>query len=92
MDGVILEHKFCIRLVNTRMDDKNSWIDVNLVGEECNSMAIYLAQHNARTWDIIVLIESPYGKLEGFWYNDMRLGPVSPHLQTIRESDFQAME
>lgn len=57
------------------------------MGEECNRLAMYLAQHGVSNWDRMVSVEAPFGRVKELWYNDMGLGPVGPQFEMIREVD-----
>ncbi|KAK1379691.1 hypothetical protein POM88_021602 [Heracleum sosnowskyi] len=87
VDGAIPEHLYVIRQLNTRRYDKNSIIDLNLVNAECNALATYLAQHGANTWDCMVEIDAPFGRVKELWYNDMGLGPIGPQYDSVHEAN-----
>ncbi|KAK1373247.1 hypothetical protein POM88_029440 [Heracleum sosnowskyi] len=77
IDGAIPQHLYVIRQLNTRRADRNSLIELNLVNEDCNALAIYL--------------ENLFGRVEEIWYNDMGLGLVGSQFQSIREGDLNAV-
>lgn len=89
-DGVIPEHQYVVRQLNTRREDKNFRIDVNLVNEDCNTLASYLANHGAHTLDYMVEIQNLFGRVREIWYNDMGLGPIGPQFDTVRENELNA--
>lgn len=85
-DGAVPEHEYVIRQLNTRKEDKNSITDVTTVGEECNRLAIYLAQHGVSNWDRMVSIEAPFDRVKELWFNDMGLGPIGLLKQFVKET------
>ncbi|KAK1373728.1 hypothetical protein POM88_029921 [Heracleum sosnowskyi] len=87
LDGVIPEHQYVVRQINTMKADKNSIIEIEVISEESNRLATYLAEHGARTWDRMVELEAPFGRVKEIWYNDMGLGPIGPQFETVCELD-----
>ncbi|KAK1394595.1 hypothetical protein POM88_013651 [Heracleum sosnowskyi] len=48
-------------------------------------------KHGARTWDRMMELEAPLGRVKEIWYNDMGLGPIGPQFETVRELDLAAV-
>ncbi|KAK1378627.1 hypothetical protein POM88_025371 [Heracleum sosnowskyi] len=90
LKGVILEHQYAVRQINTRKADKNSIIEIEVISDESNRLATYLAEHGARTWDRMVELEAPFGRFKEIWYNDTGLGPIGPQFETVCELDLAA--
>ncbi|KAK1383200.1 hypothetical protein POM88_020935 [Heracleum sosnowskyi] len=44
------EHRYVVRQLNSRKADKNTLLDITLINEESNRLAMYLAKHGAHYW------------------------------------------
>ncbi|KAK1386586.1 hypothetical protein POM88_014764 [Heracleum sosnowskyi] len=78
IDGARPEHRYVIRQLNTRKEDKNTALDVTLINEESKMLTMYLAKHGAHTWTGMVIIKGVFDHVRELWFNDMGLGPVGP--------------
>lgn len=76
MEGVVPEHRYVVNQLEQRKADKNLRMEVRAITQEANLLARYLAQHGARTWNQLVIIEAPFGRIRELWFNDMGLGPL----------------
>lgn len=84
---MVPEHRYVVNQLEQRKADKNLRMEVRAITQEANLLARYLAQHGARTWNQLVIIEAPFGRIRELWFNDMGLGPLRNQFQEVWEED-----
>lgn len=53
-------------------------------------MTRYLAHHGTHTWNRMMIIQAPFGRVREIWANDMGLGPLGEQFEEVLEGDLQA--
>lgn len=88
-NGVMPDLMVLCRGINTLFDKSTLWlrtkktiIELNVVNEESNAFATYLAQHGVNKWDMMVEIEKSFGRIAN--YSSMTWGWVLLDLILIR--------
>lgn len=73
--------------LNQRKADKNFKIHVRLVDEEDNTLATYLARHEAENYKQMVAIREIFGRVRELWMQDMGLGSDEERFQVVFEEE-----
>ncbi|KAK1375491.1 hypothetical protein POM88_031684 [Heracleum sosnowskyi] len=66
---------------------RNFLMDISPIALSANALAAYLARYGAETWDRMVILAGPVGRVFELWCDDMGLGPIGDQFMAVHELD-----
>ena len=87
VEGVHPDHQYVVQQLNQRRADHNFEMEVDICDRNANELAAFLADHGARNYQVMVVINQPFGRIFEIWHADMGLGPAEPQFMAVNEED-----